>query len=149
MWKVSKYRFFSGPYYPIFSPNAEKHGLEKTPYLDTFHAVKVYVNVKPHRFFDRHIWQCCMLGFTNHNYSEIGLHCWLIKAWESCSCMCCFKMCCCQVSTRETNIYQRLTNRRQNSFLSTNPVKWSNLLKQLVYSYLKKKRTKSKHRPPS
>ena len=47
---MSKYRFFSGPYYPVFSPNAEKHGLEKTPYLDTFHAVKVYVNVKPHRF---------------------------------------------------------------------------------------------------
>ena len=32
-WKVSKYRFFSGP-------NTGKDGPEKTSYLDTFHAVK-------------------------------------------------------------------------------------------------------------
>ena len=48
-WKVSKYGFFSGPYflvlalnmeiYIVFSPNAGKHGPEKTPYLNTFHAV--------------------------------------------------------------------------------------------------------------
>ena len=25
-------------YVSVFSPNAEKYGLEKTPYLDTFHA---------------------------------------------------------------------------------------------------------------
>ena len=31
-WKVSKYGDFSGPYFPVFGP-------EKTPYLDTFHAV--------------------------------------------------------------------------------------------------------------
>ena len=41
--------FFSGPYFPVFglnteryavfSPNAEKCGPEKTPYLYTFHAV--------------------------------------------------------------------------------------------------------------
>ena len=33
-WKVSKYGVYSGPYFPVFSPNTEK-----TPYLDTFHAV--------------------------------------------------------------------------------------------------------------
>ena len=51
-WKVSKYRDSSGPYFPIFwlnskiygvisvfSANTEKYGPEKTPYLDTFHAV--------------------------------------------------------------------------------------------------------------
>ena len=27
------------PYFPIFSPNTGKYGPEKTPYLDTFHAV--------------------------------------------------------------------------------------------------------------
>ena len=27
------------PYLSVFSPNAGKYGLEKTPYLDTFHAV--------------------------------------------------------------------------------------------------------------
>ena len=38
-WKVAKYGVFSGPYFPVFSPNAGKYGPEKTPYLDTFHAV--------------------------------------------------------------------------------------------------------------
>ena len=45
--KVSKYEVFPGPYVPIFglnteivfSPNLGKYGPEKTPYLDTFHAV--------------------------------------------------------------------------------------------------------------
>ena len=30
---------FSGPCFPIFSPNTGKYGPEKTPYLDIFHAV--------------------------------------------------------------------------------------------------------------
>ena len=30
---------FSGPYFPVFSPNTGKHGPEKTPHLDTFHTV--------------------------------------------------------------------------------------------------------------
>ena len=38
-WKMSKYGVFSGPYFPVFSPNAGKYGPEKTPYLDTFHTV--------------------------------------------------------------------------------------------------------------
>ena len=51
--KVSKYGVFSDPYIPafglntrdtkylfIFNPNVGKYGPEKTPYLDTFHAVK-------------------------------------------------------------------------------------------------------------
>ena len=37
-WKVSKYEFISGPYFPIFSPNTAKYGPEITPYLDTFHV---------------------------------------------------------------------------------------------------------------
>ena len=40
-WKVSKYGFFSGPYFSVFSLNTGKYGPEKTPYLDTFHAVKL------------------------------------------------------------------------------------------------------------
>ena len=51
---MSKYGVFSGPYFPVFglnaeiygviqdtvfSPNAEIYGLEKTSYLDTFHAM--------------------------------------------------------------------------------------------------------------
>ena len=40
-WKVSKYRVFSGPYFPVFGLNTGKYGPEKTPYLDIFHAVIV------------------------------------------------------------------------------------------------------------
>ena len=46
---MSKYAVFSGPYFPAYGlkteylseliPNARKYGPEKTPYLDTFHAV--------------------------------------------------------------------------------------------------------------
>ena len=41
-WKMSKYGVFSGPYFPVFSPNTGtgKYGPEKPPYLDTFHAVR-------------------------------------------------------------------------------------------------------------
>ena len=35
-WKVSNYRVFSGPYYRAFGP-------ENTPYLDTFHAVPMFL----------------------------------------------------------------------------------------------------------
>ena len=52
--KVPKYGVFSGPYFPsfglntsylsVFSPNAGKYGPEKTPYLDTFYAVKDITN---------------------------------------------------------------------------------------------------------
>ena len=38
--KVSKYGVSSGSYFPVFSPNKGKYGPEKSPYLDTFHAVK-------------------------------------------------------------------------------------------------------------
>ena len=40
-WKVSKYRVFSGPYFPVFGLNTDKCGTEKTPCLDTFHAVSM------------------------------------------------------------------------------------------------------------
>ena len=39
--KVSKYGVFSGPYFPVFSPNMAKYGPEKTPDFDTFHSVLV------------------------------------------------------------------------------------------------------------
>ena len=38
-WKASKYGVISGPYFPAFGLNTEKHGPETTSYLDTFHAV--------------------------------------------------------------------------------------------------------------
>ena len=39
--KSVKIRSFSGPYFPVFSLNTGKYGPEKTPYLDTFHAVTI------------------------------------------------------------------------------------------------------------
>ena len=36
---MSKYKAFSGPYFPVFGLNTGKNGPENTPYLDTFHAV--------------------------------------------------------------------------------------------------------------
>ena len=38
-YKASKYRVFSGPYFPVLGLNTRKYGLENTPHLDTFHAV--------------------------------------------------------------------------------------------------------------
>ena len=38
-WKVSKYGVFSAPYFPVSSRNTGKCGPEKTPCLDTFHAM--------------------------------------------------------------------------------------------------------------
>ena len=35
-WKVSKYGVISGPYFPVFNPNAGKYGPEITPYLALF-----------------------------------------------------------------------------------------------------------------
>ena len=40
-WKMSKYRVFSGPYFPVFNSNTGKYGPEKTPYLNTFNLVSI------------------------------------------------------------------------------------------------------------
>ena len=37
--QIHKYGVFSGPYFPVFIPNTGKYGPEKTLYLDTFHTV--------------------------------------------------------------------------------------------------------------
>ena len=37
VWKVSKYKVFSGLYFPVFIEKTVKYGPEKTPLLDTFH----------------------------------------------------------------------------------------------------------------
>ena len=38
-WKELKYGVIFGPYFPVFGLDAGKYGPEKTPYLNTFHAV--------------------------------------------------------------------------------------------------------------
>ena len=54
---MSKYRVSSGLYFPafglnteryylsVFSPNAGKYGPERTPYLDTFHKMNLWISV--------------------------------------------------------------------------------------------------------
>ena len=44
-WKVSKHGVISGLYLPVFSPNTGKHGPEITSYLDTFHAVFMFLSI--------------------------------------------------------------------------------------------------------
>ena len=51
-WKLSKYRVFSGSYFPVFGMNTGNHEPEKTPYLDTFDVVLVLlmdVHLKAHK----------------------------------------------------------------------------------------------------
>ena len=43
--EVSKYGVFSGLYFPVFGLNTGKYGAEKTPHLDTFHAVALNITV--------------------------------------------------------------------------------------------------------
>ena len=60
VWKVSKYRVFSGPYLSVFSPNVGKYGPEKTPYLDTFQAGALQANKELGLIF------CNCLNMTSH-----------------------------------------------------------------------------------
>ena len=48
---MSKYGVFSGPYFPVFSPNTEKYGPKKTPYLDTLQAVSTLATNILQRFW--------------------------------------------------------------------------------------------------
>ena len=41
-WNVSKYGVISGPYFPVFSRKTRKYGPEIIPYLDTFHAMRLF-----------------------------------------------------------------------------------------------------------
>ena len=63
---MSKDGVFSGPYFPVFginsvfSSNTGLYGPEKTPYLDTFYAVKILRNDKCwHNQFRKASWQIC------------------------------------------------------------------------------------------
>ena len=38
---MSKYGVISSPDFPVFKLNTRKYGPEVTPYLDTFHAVRI------------------------------------------------------------------------------------------------------------
>ena len=91
MWKVSKHGVFSGPYFPVFGLNKEitgkygvnagKYGTEKTPYLDTFHALYYLQNqelaeVEVGQIFDRYFlgWQVLRENFFKSKF-------W-VQVWE-------------------------------------------------------------------
>ena len=59
--KVSKYEVFSGPYFPVFSPNTGKYGSEKASYLDTFHAVLGLARLTENFYYKRvaHVGEAC------------------------------------------------------------------------------------------
>ena len=62
---MSKYVFFSGPYFPVFGP-------EKTPFLDTFHAVE---GILKNDFIQKHqdlgLVLVVMNGINRRNVTEI------------------------------------------------------------------------------
>ena len=49
---MSKYGVFSAPYFPVFKPNTEIYGLEKIPYLDSFHTVIILIMAGYNVIFD-------------------------------------------------------------------------------------------------
>ena len=66
---MSKYGVFPGPYFPvfglnteIFSPNIGKYGPEKTPSLDTFHAVMLFTKLQA----------SFKLSGKSHDFSKTG-----------------------------------------------------------------------------
>ena len=61
-WKLSKYEVFSGP-------NTEKYGPEKTPYLNTFHAVTTHVLAPFRTMF--HFWKTSGLGIELELLREV------------------------------------------------------------------------------
>ena len=79
-WKVSKYEFFSGPYFPefglnisVFSPNAGKYGPEKTLYMDTFHTVllEAFATLPTHINYLLPNTEYMSIFYFHHNLSHI------------------------------------------------------------------------------
>ena len=63
---VSKYGVFSGLYHPVFISSAGKYGPEKTPYLDTFHAVILSIIISLNLIFKK---GCCLLHKIDVEYT--------------------------------------------------------------------------------
>ena len=67
---MSKYGDFSGPYFNVFGMNTGKYGPEKSPYLDTFHAVLI-----------KFIYVYVFMHWSWQSYCFVLL-CFEIKWWE-------------------------------------------------------------------
>ena len=66
---MSKYGDFSGPYFAVFGLNTRKYEPEKTPYLDTFHAVKVFLDKNDFRSSSRSL--CPLMHCGNVSFSAV------------------------------------------------------------------------------
>ena len=75
--KVSKYRVFSGLYFPVFALNTGKYGPEKTTYLDSFHAVE---NNKMRIWLDNN-WKLVGTIWLDNNWKLVGTI-WLDNDWK-------------------------------------------------------------------
>ena len=69
---MSKYGVFSGPYFPVFSPNTGKCRLEKTLYLDTFYTV--YVSANP-RFLSEKFMKSYTVSTSNPRTTSVCFLC--------------------------------------------------------------------------
>ena len=65
MWKVSKYRVFSGPY--SHELNTGKYGPEKASYSDSFHAVNCSENIIKRVLFSENL-------LSPHQFQTGGLN---------------------------------------------------------------------------
>ena len=80
VWNVSKYVVFSCPYFPTFGLNTGKYGPEKTPFLDTFHAVYIYSNVVKKTFCFKAVFVSNVITNINGYISKyIWIGDWLLK----------------------------------------------------------------------
>ena len=85
-WKVSKYGVLSGPYFPVFSPGAGKCRPEKTPYLDTFHALEY-----PSTYFHwtlMLVLTCQSLSYKTEKNFQINFYLTLVRTPSLCSSLC-------------------------------------------------------------
>ena len=69
-WKELKYGVIFGPYFPVFGLDAGKYGPEKTPYLDTFHAVDNDDQNKSSSFGHRYLMLCSVSSTRIQNYKQ-------------------------------------------------------------------------------
>ena len=65
---MSKYGDYSGPYFSVFGLNTGKYGLEKNPYLVTFHTMELELNFPRIFVFSKCM---CITDMMTHMISNI------------------------------------------------------------------------------
>ena len=73
---MSESGVFSGPYFPVFSPNAGKYRSENTPYLDAFHAVLTCMVIRKEENVSSDF-----AIYVNSKYSSLSMNIWSQCTW--------------------------------------------------------------------